>query len=74
MYAKTLDKFTPQNGQSGNNHSIDSSVYGMHSESFTNTNYVSDSLCEKIQGGKYVNLASLLKPEYEQALDDKKTA
>ena len=73
IWKKTLDHYTPRSGQSGNSlHSIDSSVYGVHPESLTNTDYVSDSLREKILSGKYVNVASLQIPEYEQASDDKK--
>ena len=42
-----------------------SGSYGIHPESLGNIDYVSESIRSKIIEGKYVNLASLLIPEYE---------
>ena len=61
----TLDKFQNQNDNDQN--SVTSpGLYGLHRESASLTDYVTDSIRNKITEGKYVNLAALLIPEYKQ--------
>ena len=62
---KTLEQFSASRTSSGTEISSSSSSYGIHPELLKNTDYVSDSLKDKIVNGKYVNMASLLIPEFE---------
>ena len=66
---KTLEQFSV-NRLSGNeilpSNSSTSSSYGIHPEQLKNVDYVSESVRDKIISGKYVNLATLLIPEFEQ--------
>lgn len=65
----TLDKFCMPSGSM--NFSDKSGPYGLHPESVGQLDYVSDSVRTKILEGKYVNLASLLIPEYELIKESK---
>ena len=65
MSKKTLEQFSAQRS-SGIDISSPTSSYGIHPELLKNTDYVSESVKEKIVSGKYVNMATLLIPEFEQ--------
>ena len=73
---KTLDKYNSlnTNGMQASDmvNANSSSTYGIHPESLKNIDYVTESICEKIQSGKYVNLACLLIPEHELVSEEKK--
>ena len=64
---KTLDKYNSlnTNGMQASDivNANSNSTYGIHPESLKNIDYVTESIREKIQCGKYVNLACLLIPE-----------
>lgn len=66
----TLDKFQNQNGNYQNSVSSPG-LYGLHPESVGHIDYVTDSIRNKIIEGKYVNLATLLIPEYELLKESK---
>lgn len=65
---KTLEQFSTERS-SGNDilPSTNNSSYGIHPELIKNIDYVSESVKTKIESGKYVNLATLLIPEFEQS-------
>ena len=64
---KTLEQYSAERSFSaGIDISSTTSPYGIHPELLKNTDYVSESVKEKIVSGKYVNLATLLIPEFEQ--------
>ena len=66
----TLDKFQNQNGNY-QNCVTSPGLYGLHPESVGHIDYVTDSIRNKIIEGKYVNLATLLIPEYELLKESK---
>ncbi|MCG8033304.1 MAG: hypothetical protein JAZ03_14145 [Candidatus Thiodiazotropha taylori] len=66
----TLDKFQNQNGNF-QNCVVSPGVYGLHPESVGHIDYVTDTIRNKIVEGKYVNLATLLIPEYELLKESK---
>ena len=45
--------------------------FGLHHEQIKHTDYVSESIKEKIGSGEYVNMVYLLIPEYEQMKEKK---
>ena len=64
---KTLEQYSAERSFSaGIDISSTTSPYGKHPELLKNTDYVSESVKENIVSGKYVNLATLLIPEFEQ--------
>ena len=73
---KTLEQYTTSGSSDmqGNDINIANSTntYDIHPESMKNIDYVTESTREKIQSGKYVNLACLLIPEYEHVSDERK--
>ena len=73
---KTLDKYNSlnTNGMQASDmvNANSNSTYGIHPESLKNIDYVTESIREKIQSEKYVNLACLLIPEYELVSEEKK--
>lgn len=66
----TLEKFQNQNGNY-QNCVTSPGLYGLHPESVGHIDYVTDSIRNKIIEGKYVNLATLLIPEYELLKESK---
>ena len=76
MQKKTFDKCNSLNTNgmqaSGMVNANSNSTYGIHPESLKNIDYVTESIREKIQSGKYVNLACLLIQEYELVSEEKK--
>ena len=73
---KTLDRYNSlnTNGMQASDmvNANSNSTYGIHPEYLKNIDYVTESIREKIQSGKYVNLACLLIPEYELVSKEKK--
>lgn len=65
---KTLEQFSTERS-SGNDilSSMSNSSYGIHPEHLKTVDYVSESVRTKIESGKYVNLTTLLIPEFEQS-------
>ena len=66
---KTLDQFSADRNSDKeivSSTSNTNSSYGIHPEFLKNVDYVSESVREKIVGGKYVNLTTLLIPESEK--------
>ena len=71
---KTLDQFSANRSTGNDNQcfSVDNNnSFGLHPEQIKHTDFVSESLKEKIVSGKYVNMVLLLIPEYEQMKENK---